>query len=223
MFSYSHFETFALFLGALTVGYCTYEEVLKRLAKEPVKPAVKPPIKHQVKPSDTIVKPVAKNALHQRFEVENKNSKVLHDLTSESFKELLSEYFIATEYLLQLWIEHPFNLILTDNLQKHFGKDIKLEGFIRHNDIPDIYLKLKTTRKHRTGVLLHELAHYRANTEAKKKNVKIQSHGKEYKRHMKLLFQPLLVDNTHYRKHNELSYHLAYEANRFTPTRDMCV
>jgi hypothetical protein len=223
MFSYSHFETFALFLGALTIVYCTYEEVVKRLAKEPEKPSIKPSLRPQNKASDIIAQPVANKPLYLRFEVENKGSKEVKELTSENFQELLSEYFIATEYILQLWLEHPFNLILTDNLQKHFGKDIKLEGFIRHNDIPDIYLKLKTTRKHRTGVLLHELAHYRANTEAKKKNVKIQSHGKEYKRHMKLLFQPLLVDNTHYRKHNELSYHLAYEANRFTPTRDMCV
>lgn len=223
MFSYSHFETFALFLGALTVVYCTYEEVLKRLARKPEKPAAKPPIRPQNKASDIIAQPVVKKALNLRFEVENKGIIEVKKLTSENFKELLSGYFIATDYLLQLWIEHPFNLILTDNLQKHFGKDIKLEGFIRHNDIPEIFIKAKTSRHHRTGILLHEISHQMVCLVSKQKNVRYQSHGPLFKKHLKLLFAPLLKDRTYYRKHHELSYHLSHEANRFTPTKDMCV
>jgi hypothetical protein len=223
MFSYSHFETFALFLGALTVVYCTYDEVVKRLAKEPEKPETKPHIRPQNKQSGTVAQPVVKKALYQRFEVDNKGSKEVKQLTSENFEELLSGYFIATDYLLQLWIEHPFNLILTDNLQKHFGKDIKLEGFIRHNDIPDIFIKLKASSKFKTGILLHELSHNLANKEAKQKNIRTTSHGPLFKKYMRLLFKPLLLDKTYYRKHHELSYHLAYESNRHTPTRDMCV
>ena len=223
MFSYSYFEVFILVLGALTIVYCTYEEVVKRLDKEPVKPAAKTPIRHQNKRYDPVAQPVAKKPLCQRFELEIKGTKVVKELTSENFKELLSPYFIATEYLLELWIQHPFNLIITDKIQTHYGKDKGLNGFIRFRQIPEIYINASSTSKHKTAVLIHEIAHDRCMREAKLKKVKIQSHGKEFKRHMKLLFQPLLVDKTYYRKHNELSYHLAYEATRFTPTKDMCV
>lgn len=223
MFSYSHFETFALFLGALTIVYCTYEEVVKRLAKEPEKPAVKPPVKPQYNPAIRLVRTAKKAALEQTFTVELKGSKEVKVLTKDNFKELLSEYFIATEYILKLWLEHPFNLILTDNLQKHFGKDIKLEGFIRHNDIPEIFIKAKTSRHHRTGILLHEISHQMVCLVSKQKNVRYQSHGPLFNKHLKLLFAPLLKDRTYYRKHHELSYHLSHEANRFTPTKDMCV
>lgn len=222
MFSYSYFEAFALFLGALTIVYCTYEEVVKFLAKEPVKPAVKPPVT-QNKPSDTIVQPVVKKVLYLRFEVEIKGSNEVKELTSENFKELLAPYFIAVHYLQELWIQNKFNLIITDNLTKYYGKDIKLEGFIRHNDIPDIYIKAKTSRHHRTGILLHEISHQMVCMEAKQKNVRYQSHGPLFKKHLKLLFAPLLKDRTYYRKHHELSYHLAYEATRFTPTKDQCI
>jgi hypothetical protein len=223
MFSYSHFETFALFLGALAIVYCTYEEVVKRLAKEPEKPSIKPSLRPQNKASDIIAQPVANKPLYLRFEVEIKDSKVVHELTNENFKELLSPYFIAVDYLLELWIFHPFNLIITDRLPLHFGKYIKLEGFIRHNDIPDIYIKAKTSRHHRTGILLHEISHQMVCLVSKQKNVRIAPHGPLFKKHLKLLFAPLLKDRTYYRKHHELSYHLKYESNRHTPTRDMCV
>jgi hypothetical protein len=223
MFSYSHFETFALFLGALTVGYCAYEEVVKRLAKEPEKPAAKTPIRHQNKRYDPVAQPVAKKPLCQRFELEIKGSNKVKELTSENFKELLSHYFIAVDYLQELWLQHKFNLIITNDLKKYYGKDKALNGFIRYRQIPEIYIKASTSSKHRTGVLIHEIAHLKAQQDARLKNVSICSHGPEFKRHMKLLFQPLLVDKTYYRKHHELSYHLSNEANRFTPTRDMCV
>lgn len=222
MISYSYLETFSLFLGALTLSYCTYEEVVKRLAKKPGKPAIKPSLKPPNKPSVTIAQPVVKKVLHLRFEVEIKDSKEVHKLTKENFKELLSPYFIAVDYLRELWLVDPFNLTVTDRIQEHYGKEKKVEGFIRNKAIPDIFIKFKTNNKHRCGILLHELAHHQANKEAKLKNVRICSHGKEFKRHLRLLFAPLLVDKTYYKKHHELSYHLTYEANRFTPTRDQC-
>ena len=223
MFSYSHFETFALFLGALTVGYCAYEEVVKRLAKKPEKPETKPHTRPQNKPSDTIAQPVVKKVLYLRFEVEIKGSNKVKELTSENFKELLSPYFIAVDYLQELWLQHKFNLIITNDLKKYYGKDKALNGFIRYRQIPEIYIKASTSSKHRTGVLIHEIAHLKAQQDARLKNVSICSHGPEFKRHMKLLFQPLLVDKTYYRKHYELSYHLSYESTRFSPTKDMCV
>ena len=158
--------------------------------------------------------------VHSRQESSNIS---LKELTSENFKELLAPYFIAVHYLQELWIQNKFNLIITDNLTKYYGKDIKLEGFIRHNDIPDIYIKAKTSRHHRTGILLHEISHQIVCLVSKQKNVRIAPHGPLFKKHLKLLFAPLLKDRTYYRKHNELSYHLAYEATRFTPTKDMCV
>ncbi len=213
----------SLVVGALTLSFCTYEEVLKRLAKEPVKPAAKPPIKPENKPAIRLARTTEKEVLNQIFTVEQKGSKEVNVLTSENFKELLSPYFIAVDYLHELWLQDPFNLIITDRIQEHYGKDIKLEGFIRNKAIPDIYIKLKTTQKHRLGVLLHELAHHKANMEAKLKNVPISSHGPEFKRHLRLLFAPLLVDNTYYKKHNELSYHLTYEARKYSPAKDMCI
>jgi hypothetical protein len=222
MFSYSHFETFALFVGALTLSYCTYEEVVKRHTKEPKKPAVKPPVT-QNKPAKRMVRTAEKVALKQTFTVEQKGSNEVKELNASNFKELLSEHFIAVDYLLELWIQHKFNLIITDKLKTHYGKDKDLNGFIRHRQIPEIYIKASTTSKHRTGVLIHEIAHDRCEREARLKKVKFQSHGKEFKRHMWVLFAPLLVDKTYYRKHLELSYHLAYEATRFTPTKDMCI
>lgn len=223
MFSFSYFEAFTLILGALTVSYCTYEEVVKRLNKEPVILATKPFVRPQNKTSNTIAELPAMKVLNQRFEVEIKGSKEVHGLTSENLKDLLSGYFIATDYIHQLWLEHPFNLILTDDLTLHFGKAIKLEGFIRNKDIPDIFIKVKTTRKHRTGVLMHELSHHLANKEAKQKNIRTTSHGPLFKKHMRLLFQPLLVDRTYYKKNEELSYHLTYEASRFSPEKDICL
>jgi hypothetical protein len=54
-------------------------------------------------------------------------------------------------------------------------------------------------------------------------NVKIQYHGPEFKRHMRILFKPLLEDKTYYKKHHELSYHLKYEARKYSPAKDLCV
>jgi hypothetical protein len=152
-----------------------------------------------------------------------KGSKEVKVLTNENFKDLLSEYFVAVEYLLELWLQHPYNLIITDRIQEQYGKKKALNGFIRYKQIPEIYIKASTTSKHMTGILIHEIAHVRCMREAKLKNVIFQDHGKEFKRHLKLLFAPLLVDRTYYRKHHELSYHLSYETNRFTPTKEQCI
>lgn len=222
MFSYSHFETFVLLLGALTVSYCVYEKVVKRLAHEPVKPVFKPYLKPQNNPVIRLVRIAEKATLEQTFTFELKGSKEVKELNASNFKELLSPYFIAVNYLQELWNQNKFNIIITEDLIRHYGKNKDLNGFIRYRQIPEIYIKASTSSKHRTGVLIHEIAHLRAQQEAKLKNVSICSHGPEFKRHLKLLFQPLLVDKTYYIKHNELSYHLKYEVNRFTPTKDQC-
>ena len=112
--------------------------------------------------------------------------------------------------------------MVTDDLKKHYGRDKSLNGFIRLRQIPEIYIKASTTSKHKTAVLIHEIAHLRADKDSKLKKAKIQSHGKEFKRHMRILFKPLLEDRTYYKKHNELSYHLTYESNRFSPAKDLC-
>jgi hypothetical protein len=222
MFSYSYLETFALFLGALTVSYCTYEEILKRLTNRPVKTAVKPHVKHQIMPSSITAQPAIKKVINQRFEVEIKDSKVVHELTSENFKELLSPYFIAVDYLLELWTLHKFNLIITDRIQEHYGKEKTINGFIRFRQIPEIYIKASTTSKHRTGILIHELSHLLSYKEAIQKNIRTTSHGPLFKKHLRLLFKPLLVDKTYYKKHHELSYHLTYEARKYSPAKDLC-
>jgi hypothetical protein len=195
-----------------------YDKIAKLFVNKPVKQAFKP----HLKPAIRLARTVEKAPLKQSFTVEQKSSKEVNVLTKENFKELLSPYFIAIDYLLKLWIDNPYHLIITDLLPLHFGKDIKLEGFIRNKDIPHIYIKAKTSKHHRTGILLHELSHNLANKEAKQKNVKIQSHGKEFKRHMRILFKPLLEDRTYYKKNEELSYHLKYETTKFTPTKDQC-
>jgi hypothetical protein len=222
MFSYSNLEAFSLLVGVLTVIYCTYEEVVKRLAKEPVKTAVKPHLRHPGKPVIRLARTAENVALKQTFTVEIKGSKDLKVLTKENFKELLSPYFIAVDYLRELWLEHPFNLIITDDLIRHYGKNKDLNGFIRYRRISEIYIKASTSSKHRTGVLIHEIAHLRAEKDAQQKKIHITSHGKEFKRHMRILFKPLLEDRTYYKKNEELSYHLKYETTRFTPTRDQC-
>jgi hypothetical protein len=213
----------SLFLGALTVSYCTYEEVDKLLTKKPGKPAIKPSVKHQIKPVIRLARTTHLEVLKHTITVEMKGSKEVKVLTFENFKELLSPYFIATEYLLELWIQQPFNLIITDKIQTHYGKDKGLNGFIRFRQIPEIYINASSTSKHKTAVLIHEIAHQRADKEGKLKKVKIQDHGKEFKRHMRILFNPLLEDRTYYKKNEELSYHLKYDSNKHTPTRDMCV
>ena len=211
----------SLFIGVLLLllfGYL-YDIIAKLFEKKPIKPI----LNHQNKPVIRLVRTTEKEVLKQTFTVEQKGFKEVNVLTSENFKELLSPYFIAVDYLLELWIQNKFNLIITDRIQEHYGKDIKLEGFIRNKAIPEIYIKLKTTQKHRLGVLLHELAHHKANMEAKLKNVRICSHGPEFKRHMRILFKPLLEDKTYYKKHQELSYHLTYEARKYSPAKDMCI
>jgi hypothetical protein len=212
-----------IFVILLSIIAFLYDRIAKLIAKKPVKPALKPHLRHPGNPVIRLTRTNHLEVLKQTFTVEQKSSKEVNVLTKENFKELLSPYFIAVDYLLELWIQNKFNLIITDDLNKYYGKDKMLEGLIRNKAIPDIYIKLKTSQNHRCGILLHELSHNLANKEAKQKNVKIQSHGKEFKRHLKLLFAPLLVDKTYYNKHHELSYHLTYETRKYSPAKDLCV
>jgi hypothetical protein len=217
---------FGLFLTALLILIIllaiitlVYDLLAKLLEMKPEISIVKP----QNKTSGTITQPVVKKVLYLRFEVENKALMEVKELTNENFKELLSPYFIAVDYLLELWIFHPFNLIITDRIPLHFGKDIKLEGFIRHNDVPEIFIKAKATKKFKTGILIHEISHQLAYLDAQQRNIRTTSHGPLFKKHMRLLFKPLLLDNTYYKKHNELSYHLSYEPRKYSPAKDLCM
>jgi hypothetical protein len=187
------------------------------------KPTQQSDIQHKNKPVVRLSTAARKEVAPNLFTLDVKGTEVVHVLTQSAFKLLLSDYFVAVDYLLHLWLEHPFNLIITDDLKKHFGKDISIEGFIRYSEIPDIYIRAKTTKKHRTGIILHEIGHQLAYLEAKSKNVQIKSHGKEFKRHLRLLFAPLLIDKTFYKKNEELIYHLRYETRRYSPAKDLCV
>jgi hypothetical protein len=208
-----------IFVILLSINVFLYDRIAKLCEKKPIKPVLKP----QNKPVIRLARTAEKEVINQIFTVEIKGSKDLKVLTKENFKELLSPYFIAVDYLLQLWLESPFNLIITDRIQEHYGKEKTINGFIRFRQIPEIYIKASTTSKHRTGILIHEIAHQRSEQEAKLKKAKIQDHGKEFKRHMRILFKPLLVDKTYYKKHHELSYHLAYEARKYSPAKDICI
>lgn len=219
----SYLSDFIILSGVITIVYCTYEELVKLLARKHVKPAFKPHLKPQNKPVIRLTRTAEKTPLKQTFTVELKDSRVVHELTKSNFKDLLDEFFIATEYLLELWIQHKFNLIITDDLNMHYGKDKNIEGFIRNKAIPDIYIKIKTTKHHRCGILLHEISHHLANKEAKQKNIRTTSHGPLFKKHLRKLFAPLLEDRTYYKKNDELRYHLSNGATRFSPTKDMCV
>ena len=196
-----------------------YDRIAKLIEKKPIKPV----LEHQIKPVIRFVRTTEKEVLKQTFTVEQKGFKEVNVLTSENFKELLSPYFIAVDYLRELWLVDPFNLIITDRIQEHYGKKKTINGFIRFRQIPEIYIKASTTSKHRTGILIHEIAHQRSEQEAKLNKAIIQDHGKEFKRHMRILFKPLLVDKTYYKKHHELSYHLAYEARKYSPAKDICI
>ncbi len=208
-----------IFVILLSIIVFLYDRIAKLFEKKPIKPVLKP----QNKPVIQSPRTTHLEVKNQTFTVETKGSREEKELTNENFKELLSPYFIAVDYLLELWILHKFNLTITNDLTRHYGKNKDLNGFIRFRLIPEIYINASTNRKHRTAVLIHEIAHLRAEKEAKQKKIHITSHGKEFKRHMRILFKPLLVDRTYYKKNEELSYHLTFEANRFTPTKDLCI
>jgi hypothetical protein len=133
-----------IFVILLSINVFLYDSIAKLFEKKPIKPVLKP----QNKPIIRLAKTTEKEALKQTITVEQKGSKEVQKLTNENFKKLLSPYFIAVDYLLELWIQNKFNLIITDRIQEHYGKDIKLEGFIRNKAIPDIYIKLKIKHGH---------------------------------------------------------------------------
>ncbi len=207
-----------IFVILLSIIVFLYDRIAKLFEKKPIKPVLKP----ENKPVLRLTRIAEKEVLKQTITVEHKGSKEVNVLTSENFKELLSPYFIAVDYLRDLWLEHPFNLNITDKIQEHYGKKKTINGFIRFRQIPEIYIKLKASNKFKTAVLIHEIAHQRSFQDSMLNNVKIQYHGPEFKRHMRILFKPLLVDRTYYKKNVELSYHLKFEANRFSPNEDMC-
>jgi len=167
------------------------------------------------------LRPVPK---HQtlRFSVEANGVKNVMPLTQANFKTLLSKYFVATEYLFELWSQHPFHLTINDDLHLHYARPKDCLGFIRSGEISEIFVLTSVSQKQKTGILLHEIAHDRAFREARGKQVKIQAHGKEFKRHLNHLFAPLLVNDQHFMQHKEISKHLRYEARKYSPPLSIC-
>ena len=152
-----------------------------------------------------------------RFSVETNGKKNSGPLTQANFKTLLSEYFVATDYLFDLWSQHPFHLTINDDLHSNYGRPKDCLGFIKSGEISEIFILTGVSQKQKTGILIHEIAHDRAFREARTKQIKIQNHGKEFKRHLNHLFAPLLVNDKHFIKHKEISKHLRYEARKYSP------
>ncbi len=157
-----------------------------------------------------------------RFSVETNGKKNVRELTHSTFKALISEYFVATDYLFELWKQHPFHLTINDDLHLNYGRPQNCIGFIKGSETSEIYVITGVSPKQKTGILIHEIAHDRAFREAKANQIKIQNHGKEFKRHLNHLFAPLLVNDTHFMKHKEISKHLRYKARKFSPPLSIC-
>lgn len=143
-------------------------------------------------------------------------------LTQANFKTLLSEYFVATDYLFELWSQHPFHLTINDDLHSNYGRPKDCLGFIKSGEMSEIFILTGVSQKQKTGILIHEIAHDRAFREARGKQMKIQAHGKEFKRHLNHLFAPLLVNDKHFIKNKEISKHLRYEARKYSPPLRIC-
>lgn len=157
-----------------------------------------------------------------RFSVEANGKKNGGPLTQANFKTLLSEYFVATDYLFDLWSQHPFHLTINDDLHSNYGRPKDCLGFIKSGEISEIFILTGVSQKQKTGILIHEIAHDRAFREARAKQMKIQAHGKEFKRHLNKLFAPLLVNDQHFIQHKEISKHLRYEARKYSPPMGIC-
>ena len=157
-----------------------------------------------------------------RFSVEANGKKNGGPLTQANFKTLISEYFVATDYLFDLWSQHPFHLTINDDLHSNYGRPKDCLGFIKSGEISEIFILTGVSQKQKTGILIHEIAHDRAFREARTKQIKIQNHGKEFKRHLNHLFAPLLVNDKHFIKHKEISKHLRYEARKYSPPLRIC-
>jgi len=161
--------------------------------------------------------------LEAKFQLDIKGVCKTFILTKDNFQELLEDHFVAVGYLFELWIRKPFHLTITDRINKHYGKSKAIHGFIRYGQVSEIFIAKVGTKKQRTGTLLHEIAHDIALQKAKHKNIKIQSHGKEFQKELQQIFKPILVDNTYFKKHLELSDHLKYEPKKYSPHPDLCV
>lgn len=157
-----------------------------------------------------------------RFSVETNGKKNMRPLTQTNFKTLISEYFVATDYLFNLWSQYPFHLTINDDLHSNYGRPKDCLGFIKSGEISEIFILTGVSQKQKTGILIHEIAHDRAFREARGKQMKIQAHGKEFKKHLNKLFAPLLVNDKHFIKHKEISKHLRYEARKYSPPMGIC-
>ena len=193
-----------------------YDFFEKIFSKNPIKEIAQTPL--QIKKTNIITPRVT----NFRFSVELNGIKQVSHLTEQTFVELMKNYFIGIEYLLELWKQHPFHITINDDLHANYGRPEDAIGFIISGNISAIYVKVVASKKHATGILIHEIAHDRAFREARSKNIKIQNHGKEFKYHLKKLFEPLLADETHYTNYQAISRHLRYHACKHSPLLAIC-
>lgn len=199
------------------IGYFWLKDKFAKKSPPAIKPNERPI--HLQKNKE--VRPVLHRQPTFRFSVETNGVKNVRSLTHSNFKAEISAYFVATDYLFELWSQHPFHLTINDDLTLHYGRPKESLGFIRSGETSEIFVISWVSEKQKTGILLHEIAHDRAYREAKAKQIKIQGHGKEFKRHLNRLFAPLLINDKHFVKHKEISKHLRYEARKYSPPLSM--
>ena len=199
-------------VALLIIAYYWLKEKFAKKSLQAIK-TIKKPIQLQ-KTKD--LRPISQQQT-LRFSVETNGQKNVAPLTKAKFNTLLTEYFVATEYLFELWSQYPFHLTINDDLHLHYGRPKNCLGFIKSGEISEIFVVTSVSQKQKTSILLHEIAHDRAFREARGKQIKIQAHGKEFKRHLNKLFAPLLINDQHFMQHKEISKHLRYEARKYSP------
>ena len=199
-------------VALLIIAYYWLKEKFAKKSLQAIK-TIKKPIQLQ-KTKD--LRPISQQQT-LRFSVETNGQKNVAPLTKAKFNTLLTEYFVATEYLFELWSQYPFHLTINDDLHLHYGRPKNCLGFIKSGEISEIFVVTSVSQKQKTSILLHEIAHDRAFREARGKQIKIQAHGKEFKRHLNKLFAPLLINDQHFMQHKDISKHLRYEARKYSP------
>lgn len=148
---------------------------------------------------------------------ENQITKIV--LGDQNFERELAPYFIATNHIFSLWKTKPFNIYFSSKFPKYKAN---CDGFICYNNPSDIHIINKGNTKQQTGILLHEIAHNFAHHDAQHRRTKIQSHGKEFKKTLRNIFYPLLINDQYFKNHKELKRHLIYEISKYSPPNHLC-
>lgn len=116
-----------------------------------------------------------------KLTIEKQKETISYTLDKDTFSELMNKYFVDIDYLAKLYQDFPHDLTLTNDLKRHYSSDKlsdKVIGFIKIKS-SHIYVKKGLSKKERTDVLIHELAHgfqFRNNP-----GKHLTHHGKEFK------------------------------------------